>query len=141
MIEIYSKVNPEKLLHIIYKAEDFYSKTGDRQRTDIVSDDAFLQVAAIRMKEDQTFVPHKHIEFKKETNITQESWVVIEGKVLAILYDIDDSIIHEEVLYPGDCSITLLGGHNYKSLVEDTCVLEYKTGPYFGQEKDKVFIQ
>jgi hypothetical protein len=141
MREIYSKVNPEKLLHIVYKAEDFYSKPGKKQRTDVVPNNAFLQVASIRMEEAQTFIPHKHIEYKKETNITQESWVVIKGKVLAILYDIDDSIIHEETLCPGDCSITLLGGHNYKSLVDDTCVLEYKTGPYFGQEKDKVFIK
>jgi hypothetical protein len=41
---------------------------------------------------------------------------------------------------PGDCSITFFGGHNYLSLEPDTCVVEAKSGPYFGQEKDKVFI-
>ena len=29
------------------------------------------------------------------------------------LYDIDNSVLHTDVLEPGDCSITLMGGHNY----------------------------
>ena len=33
-----------------------------------------------------------------------------------------------------------LGGHNYEILEDDTHVLEYKTGPYFGIEFDKKFI-
>lgn len=44
------------------------------------------------------------------------------------------------MLKPGDCSITLYGGHNYVSLEEHTLVYEYKTGPYLGQEKDKAFL-
>jgi hypothetical protein len=49
-------------------------------------------------------------------------------------------VITEEILEPGDISLTLHGGHNYVALEEDTLVYEFKTGPYLGQEKDKVFI-
>ena len=92
------------------------------------------------MKINQTFKPHKHIIYEKTINITQESWIVIKGKVKIILYDLNDKIIHTDVLNPGDCSITFYGGHNYEALEEGSIVYEYKTGPYLGQEYDKTFI-
>jgi len=136
MNKIYSKAMDGVLLHIINKLKDI-SET----RVDICSDEQYLQVACFKMNEGKTFKAHKHIENIRETTITQESWIVIKGKVKAILYDLDDSIVHEEVLEAGDCSITFLGGHNYECLEDNTIVYEYKTGPYFGQEKDKVFIE
>ena len=36
--------------------------------------------------------------------------------------------------------MTFRGGHNYLCLEDDSLVYEYKTGPYYGQKKDKVFI-
>jgi hypothetical protein len=65
---------------------------------------------------------------------------VVRGAVKAILYDLDDQIIKEVVLEEGDCSMTFRGGHNYQSMAEGSMVYEYKTGPYLGQERDKVFI-
>ena len=132
---IYSKVYPELLLHIIQKCEDITNT-----RTDIVPDQEFIQAACFTMPKDKTFRPHKHIENTRYSNITQESWVCIKGRVRAILYDVDDKVIHEEDLCPGDCSVTLRGGHNYLSLEEGTLVYEYKIGPYNGQQMDKVFI-
>ena len=73
--------------------------------------------------------------------MTQESWVVIKGRVKVYLFDINDSVMETPILEPGDCSITLRGGHTYESLEEGTIVYEYKTGPYLGQKKDKVFIE
>ena len=135
MKQIYSNVDSNLLLHIINKVEDI-----DKQRKDIIPENEFLQLSSLNLPKNKTFIPHKHVTCLRETNITQESWVVIKGSVKAILYDIDDTIIHEEILMPGDCSVTLRGGHNYLSLDENTIVYEYKTGPYLGQEKDKVFI-
>ena len=37
--------------------------------------------------------------------------------------------------------MTFQGGHNYEILEENTRVLEYKTGPYYGQKLDKVFVE
>jgi len=133
---IYSKIEPNKLLHIINRLEEI---TG---RTDVVPEENFIQCATLKLPIDKTFKPHKHIEKKRvhEKQIAQESWVVIKGKVKCLLYDIDDTIISEEILNPGDASFTLYGGHNYVSLEEDTIVYEYKTGPYEGQELDKTFL-
>lgn len=136
MKKIYSKIYTDTVCHIIFKASDF--KDG---RIDISDPKQFLQLSALKLENGKTFKPHRHIYQKRITDITQESWVVIKGSVKAILYDIDDSILEEIILEPGDLSITFRGGHNYLILQDDTLVYEYKTGPYNGQSKDKVFIE
>lgn len=134
MKKIYSKMKPGTLLHIVYRFDEING------RTNISPDDEFLQLASIKMHKGQTFKAHKHIIFEKVTNIAQESWLVIKGSVKCIFYDLDDTIISEPILNPGDCSMTFRGGHNYLILEEGTIVYEYKTGPYLGQEMDKEFL-
>ena len=134
MEEIVSK-DGSTLLHKIFRKEDFVES-----RTDISPEEEYLQLSSLRMNKGKTFKPHKHIIHEKLTDIAQESWVVVRGKVKAILYDLDDQIIREVVLSQGDVSITYRGGHNYLILEDDTLVYEYKTGPYLGQEFDKTFI-
>ena len=136
MENIYSKINPDKLLHIVVRKEDI---TEGRQ--DIVPEENFIQCSILNMPKDKTFRPHKHI-FKERTRnvIAQESWIVIQGSVKCIFYDIDNQIIATPILYSGDASFTLEGGHNYEILETDTLVYEYKTGPYEGQQLDKQFI-
>jgi len=135
--KIYSKVEPNTLLHIIHRKEDFVNS-----REDIIPAENFLQLATLRMENKKTFRPHKHIwkQPDSEQIIAQESWVVISGKVKCLFYDLDDTLLASPVLEPGDCSITLQGGHTYEILSDDTLVYEYKTGPYRGQENDKVFL-
>jgi hypothetical protein len=134
MEKIYSRINPGTLLHIVYRLEEING------RTNISPDEEFLQLASIKMNKGQTFKAHKHIIVNKITNIAQESWLVIRGSVKCIFYDLDDSIIAEPVLSPGDCSMTFRGGHNYLILEDDTIVYEYKTGPYLGHQLDKELI-
>jgi len=136
MEKIYSKKEPEKLLHIIVRKDDI--KPG---REDIVSEENFIQCSILNMSKGKTFKPHKHIWKERTRNvIAQESWIVIKGSVKCIFYDLDDNIITEPILYAGDASFTLEGGHNYLILEDDTLVYEYKTGPYEGQQLDKTFI-
>lgn len=137
MEKIYSKKEPEKLLHIIVRKEDM--KPG---REDLIHEDNFIQCSALNLPQGKTFIPHKHIEKTRSYNnqIAQESWVVIKGSVKCIFYDLNDQIIATPILYPGDASFTLFGGHNYEILEEGTLVYEYKTGPYEGQSLDKTFI-
>ena len=71
--------------------------------------------------------------------IAQESWVVIKGSGKVFFYDTDMALLETHTLSAGDSSFTLEGGHTYEILEEDTLVYEYKTGPYEGQAKDKVF--
>lgn len=135
MREIYSKVQKDVLLHIVNKQSEI---TLDR--CNMTPDNEFLQVSHFKLNKGKTFKPHKHIENIRETNITQESWIVIKGKIKAILYDLDDTILEEVILESGDCSVTLRGGHNYLCLEDDSVVYEYKTGPYFGIDRDKTMI-
>ena len=140
MKKIYSKVEPDKLLHIIHKSDEFHT-IEDGHRRDVVGADEFIQLSALNMDSGHTFKPHKHIwKPGEEKCIAQESWVIIKGSVECIFYDLDDTILEKPILYPGDCSVTLGGGHTYRILEDDTLVYEYKTGPYEGQELDKEFI-
>jgi hypothetical protein len=136
MEKIFSKVDPEKLLHIITRKEDITPG-----RIDIVPEENFIQCSILNLEKDKTFKPHTHIWKERTKNvIAQESWIVVQGSVKCILYDIDDTIIYEPILYPGDASFTLEGGHNYLILEDNTLVYEYKTGPYEGQTFDKTFL-
>lgn len=136
MEKIYSKVETDKLLHVINRLDEING------RTEVIPEDNFIQCATLKMEKDKTFPPHKHITKDRHytEQIAQESWVVIKGSVRCILFDIDDQIIATPILYPGDASFTLYGGHTYEILEEDTIVYEYKTGPYEGQSLDKRFL-
>lgn len=135
MKRIFSLKQEGLLLHIINRREEI-----QLNRQDLSPEDEFIQVATLNLSKGKTFKPHKHVHCEKITTMAQESWVVIAGRVKVILYDIDDTIIVSEILEPGDVTITFRGGHNYEALEDKTLVYEYKTGPYLGQEKDKVFL-
>ena len=134
-MEIFSKVVENKLLHKINRRADISKK-----RNDLSPASEYLQVSSFEMDKGKTFKAHKHINIEKKTQITQESWVVISGRVKVYMYDLDDTILYTGILEPGDCSVSYYGGHNYMSLEDNTTVYEFKTGPYLGQELDKVFI-
>ena len=55
MEKIYSKVKPDKLLHIINRVYDFQG------RQDIIPGDNFIQCATLKMEKGKTFPPHKHV--------------------------------------------------------------------------------
>lgn len=135
MKKIYSKIKPQ-LLHIINKKEDITEK-----RIDLSPESEFLQVATLKLPKGQTFRPHKHKwKIGPKEIIAQEMWIVLTGRVKVILYDFDDSVLVEEILNPGDCSITFHCGHTYEILKKRTKVIEVKIGPYQGQKLDKTFI-
>jgi hypothetical protein len=137
MEKIYSKIDKSKLLHVVVRKKNFIS-----ERTDLIPENQFIQCSILKMNEGKTFKPHKHIWKERSFKcIAQESWVVIDGSVKCMFYDINDTLLEEVILYPGDASFTLEGGHNYLILEENTLVYEYKTGPYEGQKFDKKFIE
>jgi len=136
MLKIHSNISPGKLLHIVYKTSEL-----ETSREDIVPDEEFLQLAVMRHSAGKTFKAHKHI-FKEvpDTSIAQESWYVVKGAVKAKLYDEDFTHLTDVLLEEGDLSITLYGGHTYEIMEDDTLVLEFKSGPYYGQKLDKEFM-
>tara|TARA_R110000850_G_scaffold5483_4_gene22694 strand:+ start:125 stop:547 length:423 start_codon:yes stop_codon:yes gene_type:complete len=140
MLKLYSNIIENKLLHMIYYEDDL-DKTRDF-RFDVAPEDQFIQVSALRLEAGKTFRPHKHIwkEAPEPEVVAQESWCVMKGRVKAHFYDLDDSLLGEYELSAGDISLTFEGGHSY-TILEDAKVYEYKTGPYQGVEKDKVFLE
>jgi hypothetical protein len=130
----HSQVDSGKLLHLVCRGSKLIEK-----RTNLSEPAEFLQVAGLQLASGDTFRPHKHLPIEKITSITQESWVVMRGRVIASLFDLDDSLLAEVALHAGDLSITFYGGHTYRC-EEDALVYEFKTGPYLGLEQDKVFI-
>lgn len=137
IIDIYSKVETDKLLHKIVRVSH-----ANEERKNLIESDQFIQCSLLNMNKGKTFKSHKHIwKPLSQDVIAQESWIVIKGKVKCFFYDLDDSLITIEILSPGDASFTLEGGHNYEILEDDSIIYEYKTGPYQGQELDKVFLE
>lgn len=136
MIKIYSKVQEGLLLHIVFELKDF--KEG---RQDLIEADNFLQCSAMLLQE-KKFRPHYHkfTDKCKHPRIPQEAWVVISGIVKCSFYDIDNTLLQEVEIASGDASFTLYGGHTYEVITDDTLIYELKTGPYYGQSEDKVFI-
>ena len=97
MDKYYSNIIEGKLLHVINRKGDI---TG---RNDIIPPENFIQCATLKMEKGKTFRPHKHIVKNRtyEEQIAQESWVVIQGKVRCVFYDIDDTILATPVLNSG----------------------------------------
>lgn len=135
MIEIYSKKEEGLLLHQVITPADL-PKIG---RLDFTPETEFLQGAIMRLPQ-KTFRAHRHIECIRDSNMTQEAWVIVGGRIIATFYDLDDSHLKEVELRPGDCCITFRGGHNFEVLDEGTLAYEFKTGPYLGREADKVWL-
>lgn len=133
---IYSRVDPDKLLHMVHRIDEIQA------RTNVAPDSQFIQLATLRMSKGTTFRPHQHVwkPAPRERVIAQESWVVIKGSVRVFFYDINGVLLDTKIINQGDCSITFEGGHTYEILEDDTVVYEYKTGPYTGIENDKVFL-
>lgn len=139
MEKFYSKIEPNRLLHAIYRREDIRNLEG---REDLVAPDQYIQCAALKLPEGTTFKPHKHnVRTRTWDVIAQESWHVIRGSVKCIFYDLDDTILAECVLRSEDTSFSFGAGHNYVILSPGTEVLEYKTGKYEGHDIDKTEIK
>ena len=136
MIKIFSRIEPDKLLHLLL------STNSNKGREQLVDSDQFLQVATLRLKSGENFSAHKHLwkELASNKSIAQESWVIIKGSVEVTFFDLDNSLLETHILKAGDLSVTLYGGHGYKVL-EETIAVEFKSGPYLGQELDKIYLK
>lgn len=143
MHKIFSQCEPGKSLHIVKRNADVI-----RGRENLCDDGEALQAATIYIREGRRhlrngkrYPAHSH-NIKPGTEApTAESWVIISGAVMATLYDVDDQELTRVKLGPGDCLVSLSGGHAYEILADDTFVYEFKTGPYGGRDADKTLIE
>lgn len=112
-------------------------------REDFSDPAEFLQGALIEIPAGHSFAPHVHLERERSfSNLrAQETWVVMSGQVEVSYFTDNGVFISKETLNAGDVSITFRGGHGYRTLLTDSRVYEFKSGPYEGLEIDKAFIQ
>ena len=130
---IKSKKYPKMTCHVID-----IGKWVNKERIDYSDEKEFMQVAKHSRPVGRDAPPHQHIRNVRTIDITQEAWVIVQGKIKAKLYDIDGTLLYETIMEAGNCLITFYGGHGFEVL-EDVTMFEFKNGPYLGVEKDKVF--
>ncbi len=130
--KIYSKVDDTILLASVLDKEYL-----SEYRTDICPPEEFLQVSGRYLKAGTFVPPHKHTKIVRNTNLTQEAWVVLQGVVKARLYDIDDTFIEEINISSGSCIVFFRAGHSLEVLEDNTIFYEFKNGPYYGTKIDK----
>lgn len=133
MKRVFSKITPDLLIYSLIKKEEINS-----YRQDMSPECEYLQGSARILNKDLIVSKHKHDLNKRNILYTQESWVIIEGKIKSIIFDVDSNFLNEEILEPGDCIILYRGGHELQVLEENTIFYEFKTGPYIKDDKIKL---
>jgi len=136
MLKVYSSVEKDVLLLSLVRRDEI-----ETQRQDMSPDEEFLQVATKKINAGDYFRPHRHLPCHKVANITQEAWVILNGQVQGIFYDLDETKALEITLNSGDCVVIFRGGHALRCLTDDTILYEFKTGPYYGAKQDKIFLE
>ena len=103
-------------------------------------DEANIQFGTWNYKKGKELEPHFHNKFDRNATITQEAVFVLKGKVQCDLYNKKGQFISSHVLENNDLMIQFNEVHKY-IMQEDSIVLEFKNGPYFGPEIDRTRIE
>lgn len=132
MRAIASRVDPGVVLGLHYTWEGIQDREGS-------DSSEILQSSIKALAAGQSFQAHTHLPQTRTTTGTQEAWVIVEGSIHVLLYDLDDELCERVRLRTGDCFVLLRGGHTME-ILEDTILYEFKNGPYLGQKADKRWI-
>ena len=79
--------------------------------------------------------PHFHNYFSRDVSLTQEVLFIKTGSLKLFIYSNDKTLYFETTLKQGDVVLLAEGGHGFEML-EETEIIEVKTGPHVG-EQDK----
>jgi len=120
----------------------FHTRDEWKENLDFLTpNESFIQTGTWWYQRGKKLIPHKHILNERTNYYTQETIIVLNGKVQIDLYDDNGNIYHQEILQRNDLGIILAGGHGYLILEDNTKVVEVKNGPFISVEKDKVLIK
>jgi len=133
--KIYSQGQPGTLLACVMSAADAAG------RTDAADAEEILQASMMRLPTGKTIAPHCHLPQVRTTTGTCEAWVVVSGRLIAQVFDLDQALITSVGLTAGDCMILYRGGHNFTVVSADAVIYEIKNGPYNGPDADSEKIQ
>ena len=131
MKQIFCKQNEILLCSMIQK------KDIVEQRTSLSSEHDLLQVAVKKLNYGNNVAAHKHKLKERITTGTQETWIVLQGKIKANIFNTEDTFIQSVDLIEGDIIVFFAGGHELITLENDTLFCEIKNGPYYGINEDK----
>lgn len=81
---------------------------------------------------------HVHRPLERHIVGTSETIMVRKGHCLLDIYSDTKELVATRDLYEGDVMLMVSGGHGYR-MVEDTVLLEIKTGPYTGVDEKELF--
>lgn len=99
-----------------------------------------LQVGLLMPPAGHAIDAHVHLPHNgREVRLTQEFLFVISGSMEVDFFNEPSQRFHTETVRQGEALFHIQGGHAFR-FPEETRLLEVKSGPYFGHEKDKVFL-
>ena len=104
----------------------------------ITENESYIQVGTWWYNEGKKLATHSHREYLREARLTQEIVFVVEGSMVAKIFNSQLELIESVELYQGDLAIMLDGAHGYEILESNTKIVEAKNGPFVSVEKDKV---
>lgn len=77
--------------------------------------------------------PHIHNHVLRDVSLTQEVLFIKSGKVKMQIFTPEKELFFETIINSGDCVLLASGGHGFEML-EESEIIEVKTGPHVGEE-------
>lgn len=99
-----------------------------------------LQVGLLEWPRALAVSAHAHLPHNPGQVLHQEFLLVVSGEVEVEFFDETGFRFQTEILAQGQALLQVRGGHGFRSLTESR-LIEVKSGPYQGREKDKVAIE
>ncbi|HEV2490512.1 MAG TPA: hypothetical protein VGT03_11930 [Candidatus Acidoferrales bacterium] len=100
-----------------------------------------LQVGLLALPSGHTIPAHAHLlRDGPKDQLIQELLFVVSGKMEVDFFDKAGQLFGTETLRQGEILFHIRGGHAFRFL-EPTRLIEVKSGPYLGREKDKVLLE
>jgi hypothetical protein len=129
-------IHDNKTYALVLSADDF--RPGVR----FVSEPEWaLQVGLLMPPAGHEIDAHAHLPHDgREVRLTQEFLFVITGSMEVDFFNEPGQRFHTEIVRHGEALYHIQGGHAFRFL-EETRLLEVKSGPYFGREKDKRLLE
>jgi hypothetical protein len=131
-IEVYSLLDPSKLLGIVVK------QASSEERINLTPASEILQVSHLNFKNRSGVAAHSHKKIDRNTSGTQEIWIIVKGKALVNFYDTDNDPILTTIVRKNNIVILFNGGHALQKLTRSLSLIEIKNGPYLGLDTNAI---
>lgn len=128
------EIKKDNILYAVYAPFEFQEGSiwyGDAKQA--------LQVQRMGYHTGKCFKLHRHKFRLRQTEYTQECFVIVQGCLLACLYDDNKEFIAGLTLTQGDMLIVFKGWHEFYVKDNNTVCYEIKNGPFTTIEEDKEY--